>query len=104
MRVDAVAAVAVAVGGTLLLLALYARLNSAYAGALDCYAAAQRVAKNASLYASNPLAYTPPSGWRVTFYYSNGTVVARGSASRSRCYAYALANAGGVVVLVRADG
>ncbi len=105
MRVDAALVAFAAVAAAALLLSIHLRLQHAYAAGYDCYRQAYQEAARASHYAGNPSAYTPPARFRATFYYSNGTVVMRGSAPRAQCYAYFLTgDSRGELVLVRVEG
>jgi len=105
MRPDAALAALAAVLAAALLLAVYARLQAGYAGAYDCYRAVNSEALAALNYVDNPNGYTS-TRFRATFYYSNGTVVVRGtSLPRTQCYTYLVtSDARGDLVLVKVEG
>jgi hypothetical protein len=102
--VDAALVAFAAVAAAALLLSAYARLERGYTGAYDCYRAVNSEALRAATYVNSPDSYTS-TRFRVTFYYSNGTVVVRGSAPRAQCYAYFLTSDDrGELVLVKVEG
>jgi hypothetical protein len=103
--VDAALVAFAAVAAAALLLSIHLRLQQAYAAGYDCYRAVNSEALRAATYVNSPDSYTS-TRFRVTFYYSNGTIVVRGAAlPRVQCYAYYLTSgARGVLVLVRVEG
>jgi hypothetical protein len=102
--VDAALVALAAVAAAALLLSAYARLEKGYTGAYDCYRTVSGEASRAATYVNSPNSYTS-TRFRATFYYSNGTVVVRGSAPRAQCYAYFLTgDSRGELVLVRVEG
>ena len=105
MRVDAALVAFAAVTAAALLLSAYLRVQAGYAAGYDCYRLAANEAVRAAAHVDNPGAYTPPPRFTATFYYSNGTIVTRGSGGRKQCYAYHLASTPrGELVLVKVEG